>query len=86
MFGNNYYTYNIEYVGGNLDTSIQMYMQHPEEVTEKPSYDTSNIQGVKGVDLLSTYAVVLSKSIAASIENNQEVQPDALHVNVSKQT
>ena len=36
MFGKNYYTYNRDYVEGNLDTAIQMYMQHPEEVTVKP--------------------------------------------------
>ena len=63
-----------------------MYMQHPEEVTVKPVYDTSKIKGVKGVDLLSTDDVALSKPIADSIENNQEVQPAACHVNVSKKT
>ena len=61
-------------------------MQHPEEVTVKPIYDTSNIKGVTGVNLLSTDNVALSKSIAESIENNQEVQPAAFHVNVSKKT
>ena len=30
--------------------------------------------------------MALSKSIAVSIENNQEVQPAAFHVNVSKKT
>ena len=63
-----------------------MYTQHPEEVTEKPIYDTSKIKGVTGVNLLSTDNVALSKSIAVSIENNQEVQPAAFHVNVSKTT
>ena len=54
-----------------------MHMQHPEEVTVKPIYDTSKIKGVTGVNLLSTDSVALSKSIAEPIENNQEVQPAA---------
>ena len=84
MFGKNYYTYNRDYFEGNLDTAIQMHMQHPEEVTVKPIYDTSTSKGVTGVNLLSTDNVALSKSIAVSIENNQEVQPAAFHVSVSK--
>ena len=84
MFCKNYYTYNRDYFEGNLDTAIQMHMQHPEEVTVKPIYDTSKIKGVTGVNLLSTDNVALSKPIAEPIENNQEVQPAAFHVNVSK--
>ena len=84
MFGKNYYTYNRDYFEGNLDTTIQMHMQQPEEVTVKPIYDTSKIKGVTGVNLLSTDNVALSKAIAEPIENNQAVQPTAFHVNVSK--
>ena len=49
-----YYTYNRDYFEGNLDTAIQMHMQHPEEVTVKPIYDTIKIKGVSGINLLST--------------------------------
>jgi len=86
MFGKNYYTYNRDYFEGNIDTAIQMYMQHPDEVNVKCIYDTSKIRHVDGVHLLSTDNVGVSKSIAASIENNQAVAPVAFHVNVSKKT
>ena len=41
MFGNNYYTYNRDYFEGNVDTAIQMYMQHPDAGNIKCMYDTS---------------------------------------------
>lgn len=52
----------------------------------KPIYDTSTIKCVNGVDLSSTDDAALCKSVAVSIQNNQEVQPAAFHVNVRKNT
>lgn len=84
MFGKTYYTYNRDYFEGNLDTATQMYMQNPDDVNVKCIYDTIKIKHVDGVNL--TDNVALSKSIAASIENNSAVKPMAFHVNVSKKT
>ena len=86
MFGKNYYTYNKDYFEGNIDTAIQMYMQHPDDINVKCIYDTSKIQHVSGVNLLSTDNVELAKSINASIQNNHAVEPVAFHVNVNKKT
>ena len=63
-----------------------MYMQHPDDINVKCIYDTSKIQHVSGVNLLSADNVGLAKSITASIENNNAIEPVAFHVNVNKKT
>jgi len=85
MFGRSCYTYSRDYFDSNIDTAIQAFITNPDDISIRGIYDSDKFNNEPvNVNMLYTDTEQLGRAIQSSLENNNEIQPVAYHINLSK--